>query len=55
MEFYTVQYIQQAIEELEDYLPLLKHQDRLNKTLVSHSINALKQTITNYENNDNSK
>ncbi len=51
MESKVIDYLLQAIEELEDYSPLLERQDCLNQTVVTHSIAALRQTFTTYKQN----
>ena len=51
METYSIEYILSAIEELETYIPLLQNQEGYNKVIVSHSVDALKQSFTNYKQN----
>ena len=51
MDWHTIGFIREAIQELEDYIPLLENQDAFNHTVISHSVQALKQTFTNYGNN----
>jgi len=49
MENKTIGFILEAIEDLEDYIPLLKNQDAYNKVIVSHSVDALRQIFTTYK------
>ena len=49
MEFKTLEYLALAIEDIEDYIPLLPKQDKINQLLVQHSILGLKQTLSNYK------
>ena len=49
MELHTVQYIADAVEELETYLPLLERQQDINQTIVQHSVAALRATINTYK------
>ena len=51
MENYSIGYILNAIEELETYIPLLENQEEYNHTVITHSVNALRQTFTNYKHN----
>ena len=49
MDYECKQYILQAIEDLEDYIPLLEKQDSFNQTITTHSVQALKNIFTNYD------
>ena len=51
MENYSIGYILNAIEELETYIPLLENQEEYNHTVITHSVDALRQTFTNYKHN----
>lgn len=49
MEIQTIEYVLDAVEELEDYIPLLERQDAFNQTIVSHSVAALRQIFKKYK------
>lgn len=51
MDWWSRRYILDAIEDLEDYIPMLENQDAYNHTVISHSVKALKDTFTNYGTN----
>jgi hypothetical protein len=49
MEIQTIEYVLDAVEELEDYIPLLERQDAFNQTIVTHSVAALRQIFKQYK------
>ena len=48
MEIHTIEYVLDAVEELEDYIPLLERQEAFNQTIVTHSVAALRQIFNQY-------
>ena len=49
MDFHSKRFILAAIEELEDYLPMLENQENLNQTLLSHCMAGLKNQMESYD------
>ena len=49
METRSLEYLSEAIETLQDYLPLLEHQDRLNGVVLSHCVDALEREVKGYQ------
>ena len=49
MDFHCKRFILEAIEELEDYIPMLENQQNLNQTLLSHCVAGLKNQMENYD------
>ena len=49
MEWHSKNFILQAIEDLEDYIPMLEQQDAFNHTIASHSVAALRGIFENYQ------
>ena len=50
METKSLEYLSEAIETLEDYLPLLEHQEKLNNVILSHCLDALNREVKSYKN-----
>lgn len=48
MEHQTINDILNAVEDLEDMIPLLERQDGYNKVIVSHSVQALRDIFNKY-------
>tara|TARA_R110002012_G_scaffold52863_1_gene135766 strand:- start:813 stop:986 length:174 start_codon:yes stop_codon:yes gene_type:complete len=49
MELQALKYLEEAIEEIDDYLPLLERQDLLNQTTTSHCLQHLSKMIADYK------
>lgn len=49
MESYVIKDIINAIEDLEDMIPMLERQDDYNQTIVKHSVSALKGIFQEYK------
>ena len=49
MESCVINDILNAVEDLEDMIPLLERQDGYNKTIVVHSVSALRSIFNAYK------
>ena len=49
MEWHAHKFILNAIEELEDYIPMLENQSAINQTIVSNSVAALRGIFEEYK------
>ena len=49
MDGLSAKYLLEALEEVKDYYEFLEHQDKINHTIVRHSLDALHQIFTTYQ------